>query len=157
MATRHAKLVGTMSEDRAHEVGDTIALATKWAQTRPDIRAVALVGSYARGTPRGHSDVDLVVLTDNVESYVENDDWASTFGPAKIVRRQQWGAVIERRLARPSGLKIEINFGQPSWAATDPVDPGTERVVRDGIRPLYDPDRIVARLVEACRRFPKRR
>lgn len=60
----------------------------EWARDRDDVRALALVGSWARG----------------------------------------------------------------ARAATDPVDPGTRRVVGDGLRILHDPDGLLARLLEACSR-----
>jgi hypothetical protein len=41
-----------------------------------------------------------------------------------------------------------------AWAATDPVDPGTRRVVRDGMSILYDPGGLLERLAEACRQSP---
>jgi hypothetical protein len=39
----------------------------------------------------------------------------------------------------------------PSWASTDLVDEGTRRVVENGLSIVHDPERILARLTEACR------
>jgi predicted nucleotidyltransferase len=39
---------------------------TCWALTQGDIQGVALVGSYARGTATETSDVDLVLLADQI-------------------------------------------------------------------------------------------
>jgi uncharacterized protein len=44
-----------------------------------------------------------------------------------------------------SGLEIEVDIGSPSWAAAEPLDPGTARVVRDGFGALYDRDGLLRR------------
>jgi hypothetical protein len=68
------------------------------------------------------------------------------------VRTRRWGAVTERRFALPSGLEVELGMTPPSWAATDPMDEGTRRVVTDGVSVVYDPKGILARLLDACGR-----
>lgn len=121
-----------------------------WASARPDVRAVAMVGSYARGLATADSDVDFVVLTADPETYVEDDEWIGSLDEGNLIATKSWGAITERRLRRPNGLEIEVGIGQPTWAAVDPVDPGTARVVRDGMRIVYDPDGLLQRLVAAC-------
>jgi Nucleotidyltransferase domain len=44
--------------------------AVAWARRQPDIRGLALVGSWARGNARADSDVDLVVLTTGTHGVV---------------------------------------------------------------------------------------
>lgn len=56
-----------------------------------------------------------------------------------IMRAADFGAIQERRLRLPNGLVIGVGIGEPSWADTDPLDVGTERVVRDGLIALDDP------------------
>jgi hypothetical protein len=48
------------------------------------------------------------------------------------------------------GLEVEVGIAEPVWAATDPVDPGTRRVVTDGLRILHDPDGRLAALAIAA-------
>ena len=43
---------------------------TEWAPTRPDVAALALVGSYARNTANETSDVDLVLVTSQPDKYL---------------------------------------------------------------------------------------
>ena len=57
------------------EVDAIINAITCWAIERDDIRAIALVGSWARGNPRQTSDVDLLFLTDKAEEYRECRRW----------------------------------------------------------------------------------
>jgi hypothetical protein len=44
---------------------------------------------------------------------------------------------------------VKFGFVSPSWAATDPVDPGTASVVRDGGKPIEDSGAVFERLIAA--------
>jgi predicted nucleotidyltransferase len=46
-----------------------------WATAQPKIRAVALVGSHARGTAGPASDIDLVLLTTPPDSFRADTTW----------------------------------------------------------------------------------
>ncbi|HEU5369760.1 MAG TPA: nucleotidyltransferase domain-containing protein, partial [Ktedonobacterales bacterium] len=52
-----------------------LTLFARWAALREEIVALALVGSYARGAARPDSDVDLVVLTTDPDSFRQQTDW----------------------------------------------------------------------------------
>jgi predicted nucleotidyltransferase len=130
------------------EVDEVVRRVAEWARDRDDVRALALVGSRARGDARADSDVDLVLLTPAPGAV--GDGWLAALPRAELVRSGDWGAIAERRARLPSGLEVEVGIGEPSWAATDPVDPGTRRVVADGLRIVHDPDGLLARLVEEC-------
>jgi predicted nucleotidyltransferase len=122
-----------------------------WAATRDDLAAAAVVGSWARDAARHDSDVDLILLTSNPSAYTEREDWITQLAPgAELLRTDDWGAIIERRLLLASGVEVEVGVGLPSWAESAPVDPGTRRVVRDGMRAIYDPHRILAALAATC-------
>jgi predicted nucleotidyltransferase len=131
---------------RADEVQAVLRQLTDWARRRPDVRALALVGSWARGTPHDESDVDVVLLTDSPESYVRREDWLAEVGGVHLVRTRNWGGVTERRFALQSGLEVELGVGTPGWASVDPLDEGTRGVVSDGMRVLHDPDGLLASL-----------
>ena len=98
------------------------------------------------------SDVDVVVLTENQAPYLEDDAWVYEMGGVELVWTRRWGPMTERRFALPSGLEVELGVAPPSWAATDPVDEGTRRVVTDGMSVVYDPKGILARLRDTCGR-----
>ena len=138
------------SSGRTREVEALLEHTGAWAAERPDIAAVALVGSWARGAQGPGSDVDLVVLTSDPSAYTEREDWILGLAPgAELARTEDWVAIVERRLRLPTGLEVEVGIGEPSWAAASPVDPGTLRVVRDGLRVLYDRDGLLAGLLAA--------
>lgn len=98
------------------------------------------------------SDVDFVVITSAPSRYATTEDWMIelTGEAAPIIRTQQYGPVIERRVLVASGLEIEFGFAPPHWAATGPVDSGTARVVSDGLGVIYDPQNLLRNLREAA-------
>ena len=130
---------------RGFQAGRVAQRVVRWATPRPDVRGVALAGSRARGTARPDSDVDLVVLVDDPRAYL---GWpAEELEEAAVdLRTRWWGPVLERRFRLPSGLRVELGFAPPSWAAV-PVDAGTRRVVADGFVVLHDPSGLLGRLV----------
>jgi hypothetical protein len=97
-------------------------------------------------------DVDLVVLTTGPDRYLGDDDWPAELCAARVLGTRAWGRLTERRLLLEDGLEVEVGLTEPAWAATDPVDPGTRRVVTDGMRILHDPDGRLAALAAAATR-----
>ena len=100
------------------------------------------------------SDVDLVVVTGHRAALVGDHRWAlaAVGGGARVVRQQDWGELLtEVRVRRGRGLEVEIGIADTSWAAVDPVDEGTARVVADGFVVLHDPKGVLAALVTAVR------
>jgi uncharacterized protein len=135
--------------DVPDEVEQFIAALGAFAQARDDVRAVALVGSHARGAAQPDSDVDVVVLTTDPDMYVDDCEWINALPGATLLSTRQWGALTERRLVLASGTDVDFDVARPSWASTSPLDPGTARVVRDGLVAIHDPDGLLAHVVEA--------
>jgi predicted nucleotidyltransferase len=109
-----------------------------WASEQSAIVAVALVGSYARGTATENSDIDLIILSVSYRPYLEDHEWLSRFGDVESSTTEQWGRVDTVRALYKAGVEIEFNFASPSWAEV-PLDPGTRRVVEGGFKTLFDP------------------
>ena len=57
-----------------------------------------------------------------------------------------------RRIWLEPSFELEVAFAPLSWAEVWPIDKGTERVVSDGCRVLYDPDGLFKRLMLAVAR-----
>ena len=119
-----------------------LTLAVKWARRTPSISALGLVGSYARDAANPESDVDLVTLCSDPESLAESNDWIHQFGRVREVRREQYGIVIGLQAFYQEGLQVEFGLNPRYWADL-PLDPGTRRVISDGMRILYDPRGIL--------------
>jgi len=124
----------------------------RWAGERGDVRAVALVGSHARGTARPDSDVDLMLLTERPRALVEDTAWLTGFGRVLRVVAEDWGRVTSLRVWYAEGLEVEFGLATVEWA-TRP-DEGTHRVLGDGMRVLLDPDGIFARVAGVRRWWP---
>ena len=134
-----------LPEDVERFLASVVALA----QARDDVRAVALVGSHARGAARRDSDVDVVMLSTEPDTYVDGGDWIERLGGASLLATRPWGALTERRLVLATGTAVDFGVAHPSWAATRPVDAGAARVASDGLIALYDPDGLLAGLMAA--------
>jgi len=96
------------------------------------------------------SDLDLVMLASDVDFYVSTDGWRAFLGPTDLIRTGVWGVLTERRIRLPSDLEVEFGFAPLSWAVTNPPDPGTLEVIRDGCRILHDPDKLLHSLVDVA-------
>jgi hypothetical protein len=86
------------------------------------------------------------MVTTHPAKYVGDTGWTSAFGSPRTTETEHWGRVTSVRVRYEDGLELELGVTSPEWASTDPVDPGTARVVRDGFRILYDPTGLLARL-----------
>ncbi len=87
-----------------------------FAEARDDVRAVALVGSHARGVARPDSDVDVVMLTTEPEAYIDGCDWIEWF-PLRSTPRS------------PTSTSSIARFVNPMSAGPIPR-PGRERFFR---------------------------
>lgn len=124
----------------------------RWAANDDRITAVALVGSYARGAARPDSDVDLVILTPDPQRFRAETGWVREMPwddlQLSVVTwvDRDYGLLWSRHLQLSNGLEVELGFAPPAWAATDPCDPGTLGVIRNGCWILLDPTGLLNRL-----------
>jgi len=112
----------------------------EWAENQPGLMALALVGSYARGTAGPESDVDLILLLRDPKAYLKHPDWVSEFGEPVHVVEEDWGKVTSLRVLYAHGLEVEYGVSGPAWGS-DPKDEGDARVIKDGCVVLYERDR----------------
>lgn len=130
---------------RQREAEHLITDVAAWAQASTDVKAVALVGSYARDQARMGSDVDLTVLTPAFAQLAADPQWFLRLrSGSQLVRAATWGPLLERRWRLRSGLLVEVGLVSPTWAQV-PLDAGTRRVLADGHRILHDPHGLLAR------------
>jgi hypothetical protein len=124
-----------------------------WALHREDTRALALVGSWARGDPHRGSDIDLLLISDRADEYRHRQEWIAKIdfesagyriASSKDVR---YGVVWSRHIVLLPNAKAELTFAPRCWARTDRVDAGTRRVVKDAFHIIFDKDGMLAKLV----------
>ena len=85
-----------------------------WAEHRPDVSAVILVGSMARTqVPADHwSDVDLVLFVDDPHPYMADDIWIGNFGRPILTYLEPSPVeeLMERRVVFEGGLDADFVF-----------------------------------------------
>ncbi|MFZ5376297.1 MAG: nucleotidyltransferase domain-containing protein [Patescibacteria group bacterium] len=123
----------------------------KWAQGQLDILAIGLVGSYARNTATENSDFDVMILVEEPSKYLLNNNWLNSFGKVERIIEEDWGAVKTHRVFYDNSAEIEFNIAHKSWAKTNPIDEGTIRPVSDGMKIIYDPEKILFKLMRAVK------
>jgi len=127
-------------------IESTIEEVVAWVESRPDIVAVGLVGSYARGTARPDSDVDFVILAEDPNLHLDHREWVRQFGDPHTITQEDWGKVQSLRVFYADGLEIEFGLASPGWASVDPIDWGTREVVSGGLRILADSRNLLTTL-----------
>jgi len=115
----------------------------RWSTKRRDIRAVGLVGSYARNAATDSSDVDLVIIVDNPNKYLSRTDWTRVFGKVITKEVEDYGNLMSLRVWYENGLEIEYGFTTRDWVKS-PLDEGTQQVIDDGIRVLFEKEVLLS-------------
>jgi predicted nucleotidyltransferase len=110
---------------------------SRWASGQVDIQAVALVGSYARGTATETSDVDLVVVANQPDLYLQDRTWPEAFGEVVNQRVEDYGKLISLRVQYADKLEVEYGLTDASWAEI-PLDEGTREVISGGMKVLFE-------------------
>ncbi len=125
------------------QVIDFIEDFMRWSKKRKDIRAVALVGSYAREAAIESSDVDLVIIAEKPDEYTADMEWIRVFGRAIAQKVEDYGKLTSLRVWYESGLEVEYGFTTREWAKT-PLDKGTKQVIDDGMRVLFEKEVLLS-------------
>jgi predicted nucleotidyltransferase len=135
------------------QIDEILSRIAAWARSRADILGLALVGSWARGTARYDSDIDLVILVSEPEKFRADVHWLAeiewTDRDITAWHDAQYGSAWSRHVELWPDREIELTFCAPSWAATNPIDPGTIQVVSGGCRILVDKAELLKNLMAA--------
>jgi len=125
------------------QVIDFIEDFMRWSTKRRDIRAAALVGSYARDAAKETSDVDLVIIANDPQKYINDTEWARVFGVVIAKNVEDYGKLTSLRIWYESGLEIEYGFTTREWVK-NPLDKGTKRVIDNGMRVLFEKEVLLS-------------
>ena len=108
-----------------------------WVESQRLVEGAIPVSSHARGGARQDSDIDLVLLCTEYESYLEDVSWINDFGKPVSVRLEDYGKLTSVRVFYEEGPGVEFGFTQLDWLVL-PLDVGTVGVLRNGFRIVYD-------------------
>ena len=81
-----------------------------WASDQADVQAIALVGSYARGAARDDSDIDLVILTNQPEKYLNDFGWTERVGTVEKHQTEGYGKLTSVRIWYQNGPEVEYGI-----------------------------------------------
>jgi predicted nucleotidyltransferase len=116
-----------------------------WAADEANVRAVALAGSHARNEATETSDLDLVIIAREPQTYLQRTQWAERFGTIDHLQLEDYGKVTSLRVWYSSGYEVEYGFTDETWVAL-PLDEGTRQVLSDGIQIIFERETILSRL-----------
>lgn len=143
-----------MTPQQAQDIEKEIA---RWTAARPDILALGLAGSWARQAAREDSDIDFILLCHDKgafrsdKTWLDEIDWSSIGLSVRMFDDESYGLAWSRRILTNPDAEIEMTFGETEWAAVNPIDAGTRRVVTDGFRIIVDKQDLFSRLLSALR------
>ena len=129
---------------KAEKVSQFLEYISQWAFIQSNIQALALVGSHASGTATETSDVDLVIITDDPDRFLYNLLWIERFGTVHKQQIEKYGLVTSIRVWYDDGLEVEYGITDERWVAV-PINKGTQRVIADGMRILFERGDILSR------------
>jgi hypothetical protein len=143
-----------MTDDEADRLQRGFA---DWADGEASCRALAVVGSWARGTARADSDLDLMMLTDQLGHWTGDGDWLRALlvrlgFTVTALELEAHGVARSWRAWLGAAVELEVTLADIRWAQVAPVDPGTREVAGDGLRPMVDKDGLLRALQEALAR-----
>lgn len=118
------------------------AAVGEWAREEPDVRAAVVVGSRARGdVPADRwSDLDLILVVDDPESFAGDASWVAEFGEPVLTFLESTavGGERERRVLYATGE--DVDFPLIPVAALERIEANEDTIdiVRRGFRVLHD-------------------
>ena len=132
------------------DAADVVDRVATWAAEQADVRAVALVGSHARADATPDSDIDLVLVVEDVDVWLSDQSWLTEFGEVLRVRHEDWGLVQSLRVTYRNGSEVEFGLTTVAWV-TAPLDEGTATVIRDGLSAVSDPEGLLGQARQAAK------
>ena len=127
----------------------------RWATKRKDIRAAALVGSYAREELEKDSDVDLVIITETPQRYITNTEWTRVFGKPITKKIEKYDTLTSLRIWYESGLEIEYGFATRDWIQ-NVSETELKQITNDGLRVLFEKEKLLSPFETPARNSTKK-
>lgn len=117
----------------------------EYARNTSHIEGIIIIGSYARGTNKENSDLDIVIITSNKSGMIANQDFTQDFGKVYKQQIEYYGACTSIRVWYEDEKEVEFGIVEPSWISM-PLDTGTHKVLSDGYKIIIDKKRYFENL-----------
>ena len=114
----------------------------QWGTENTNIKSIIIVGSYARGTNKATSDIDLIIITTNKDEMLNNQNFIELFGEVERTQTEYYGACTSVRVWYKNGPEVEFGLVTPDWIA-QPLDKGTYIVLSDGYNIIIDKNKYI--------------
>jgi hypothetical protein len=135
-----------------HKAEKYIEKVRLWLNGDDNVLALALVGSYARKQARPDSDIDFLIICEDITLLEKDISWIDQFGKVKSHNKEHWGTITSVRVFYADGQEVEFGLAPKSWADI-PVDAVTRSVVSDGMIILKDINNILGKLKSTISEF----
>lgn len=122
-----------------------ISKLKEYAENSSHIESVLIVGSYARGTNKENSDIDIIIITSNKSEMVTDQLFTQAFGEVHKQQTEYYGACTSIRVWYGDGKEVEFGIVEPSWISI-PLDSGTFKVLSDGYKLIVDKKKYFEKL-----------
>lgn len=125
-----------------------IKTITQWAKSREDIRALILIGSYAKRGKTDHlSDIDLCFFVADPAAYVDRMGWLHELAPVRLAFSEGEGEQVIVRAMHEGDVMVEYIFMPLS--ALDAMQERLPLHFEPGYQILVDKDRRARKLPKA--------
>jgi aminoglycoside 6-adenylyltransferase len=131
----------------------------EWATRNEDIRALVLIGSRARTNAPTNcwsdadewSDLDVIVIAQDISVYVQTADWIHAFGkPLLTFTETAFDGSVERRVLYEGFLDVDFALSDPDGFRRELALDAVRAIFRRGYRVLLDKDGWQALIQEQC-------
>jgi uncharacterized protein len=119
------------------KIAKFLADVKNWGENSGFVKAVILVGSYAKGTNKADSDIDLCILSDDRDYIISNPDIFNQFGCISKINTEYYGACTSIRIWYENGFEVEYGIVEEDWIG-EPLDAATIRVLQNGYKVIVD-------------------
>jgi aminoglycoside 6-adenylyltransferase len=121
---------------------ELIGKLVSWAKISDDIKAIFIIGSYARTDHPAdeYSDLDLVIVTDNPDYFIMSTQWLKNIGAywVTFIERTATGEGKERRVLFDNALDVDfVIISQKEFEQID-ADNEAQETLKRGFRVLID-------------------
>jgi len=121
-----------------------------FAAAEASIEAVVIVGSWANGTAKPESDIDVIMVTSSTDRLLSEYTWVYKFGRSLSSDEEDYDLVHVLRAFYDGGMEVEFGITTEAWLADDQLK-ATGKILDTGCKVVYDPKNLIAAFREKAK------